>query len=80
MQKRQHWTKVLMAARRAKGSAMRAGDMAGREQARAQVDAAKVALGERGAPWWTDGAPDVNRHMAKNTCYAEWFAGLSLID
>ena len=69
-------TAVLMAARRAKGIAMRAGDERGREQARQQIDAAKVALGERGAVWWSDGAPDVNRHMVSNTSYAAWFAGL----
>ncbi len=55
---------------------MRAGDERGREQARQQVDAAKIALGERGPVWWTDGAPDVNRRMAKNTVYAAWFAAL----
>ncbi|MET7244112.1 hypothetical protein ABZT49_12150 [Methylobacterium sp. EM32] len=44
--------------------------------ARAAVDAAKHGLGERGPPWWTDGAPDFNRHLARNTPYAEWFAGL----
>ena len=46
------------------------------EIARARVDAAKVALGERGPVWWTDGAPDLNRHLAKNTPYADWFAHL----
>ncbi len=51
-------TAVLMAARRAKGIAMRAGDEQGRELARQQVDAAKIALGERGPVWWSDGAPD----------------------
>ena len=66
----------LMAARRAKGAAMRAGDDAAREAARLRVDAAKRALGERGPPWWTDGAPDLNRRMARNTVYAEWFASL----
>ena len=66
----------LMAARRAKGVAMRAGDDAAREAARLRVDAAKRALGERGPPWWTDGAPDLNRRMARNTPYAEWFAAL----
>ena len=66
----------LMAARRAKGAAMRAGDGPAREAARHRVDAAKRALGERGPPWWTDGAPDLNRHMARNTVYAEWFAAL----
>ena len=40
----------------------------------ARVDAAKRALGERGPPWWEDGAPDFNRHLAKNTPYADWFA------
>ena len=48
-----------------------------REAARQQVDEAKIALGERGEPWWTDGAPDWNRHMAKNTPYAEWFHSLA---
>lgn len=66
----------LMLARRAKGAAMRAGDLAARETARQRVDAAKHALGERGPAWWTDGAPDVNRHLAKNTVYAKWFAAL----
>lgn len=69
-------TAVLMAARRAKGIAMRVGDERGREQARQQVDAAKIALGERGPVWWTDGAPDLNRRMVKNSPYAEWFAAL----
>ncbi len=70
-------THELMAARAAKGRAMRAGDACGKETARRRVDAAKVALGERGAPWWTDGAPDHGRRMARNTPYASWFAGLS---
>lgn len=38
-------------------------------QARRAVDAAKVALGERGPVWWNDGAPDFNRHLVKNTPY-----------
>ena len=37
---------------------------------------AKVALGERGPVWWDDGAPDLNRRMARNTVYADWFAAL----
>lgn len=44
-----------------------------RRAARAQVDRAKRALGERGPVWWTDGAPDFNRKLAKNTPYREWF-------
>ncbi len=39
--------------------------------ARAEVDAAKHGLGERGPPWWTDGAPDYNRYMFENTPYAQ---------
>ena len=39
-----------------------------------QVQAAKEALGERGPVWWTDGTPDCNRRMAKNTQYADWWA------
>ena len=46
------------------------------EAARRHVDAAKHALGERGPVWWTDGAEDWNRHMAKNSPYAAWFASL----
>ncbi len=44
--------------------------------ARKAVDAAKVALGERGSVWWEDGAPDFNRHLARNTPYAEWATAL----
>jgi hypothetical protein len=67
----------LMQARRAKGIAMRSGNQPAREQARAAVDAAKHAVGERGPVWWTDNTPDYNRHLAKNTPYAEWFAKLA---
>lgn len=62
----------LMAARRAVGTALRDGNGAAERAARAQVDAAKQALGERGPVWWDDGAPDLNRHMAANTPYAAW--------
>lgn len=47
-----------------------------RTAACAQIDEAKRALGERGPVWWSDGAPDFNRHMAKNTPYRDWFAAL----
>lgn len=66
---RERLVKDLMAARRA----VRAREPG----ARARVDAAKRALGERGPAWWTDGAPDWNRHLAKNTPYADWYAGLA---
>jgi len=68
----------LMDARRIVGSAGRIGDTDAVTAARARVHAAKVALGERGPVWWDDGAPDLNRHMARNTPYAEWFAALDL--
>jgi hypothetical protein len=42
----------LMDARRAVGAAKRAGDPAAERRARDRVGDAKVALGERGAPWW----------------------------
>jgi len=48
-----------------------------RTAARRKVDEAKRALGERGPVWWTDGAPDFNRKLARNTPYAAWFTGLS---
>ena len=47
-----------------------------RRQAREQVDRAKRALGERCSVWWTDGEPDCNRKLAKNTPYRDWFLGL----
>jgi hypothetical protein len=67
---------ALMAARRAVAARRRAGDAAGLAAARAAVDAAKRGLGERGPVWWTDGAPDYNRRMVRNTPYAAWYAEL----
>jgi hypothetical protein len=67
----------LMDARRRVGKAGRAGDTEAVASARAEVDRAKQALGERGPVWWTDGSPDYNRHMARNTPYAGWFAALA---
>jgi hypothetical protein len=63
----------LMRARREVGRALRAGDRAAEREARQLVHKAKVALGERGPPWWTDGAPDFNRYLVKNTPYAGWY-------
>lgn len=67
---------ALMTARRAKGKAMRQGDPAAREAARVQIEHAKQGLGERGPVWWQDGTPDYNRHLARNSPYADWFASL----
>jgi len=64
----------LMRARREVGTARRASDRDAERRAHEAVDVAKIALGERGPVWWDDGAPDLNRHMARTTCYAAWFA------
>lgn len=68
---------ALMDARRAVRAALSSEDPDDLRRARQAVDVAKVALGERGAVWWTDGAPDYNQHMAKNTPYADWFESLA---
>ena len=74
---RAKWVHALMRARRDVGTARRAGDDAAVGEARTRVHQAKLALGERGAAWWSDGAPDYNRRMAVNTPYADWFASLA---
>lgn len=71
---RQALVNELMDARRAVRDA---GVEAATRAARARVQLAKVALGERGPVWWNDGAPDLNRHMVRNTPYAGWFASLA---
>lgn len=71
--RRKH-VKVLMQARMA---VRRADSDAAMTQARAAVDAAKRALGERGPVWWDDGAAPVDRMKPENTDYADWWAGLS---
>ena len=68
----------LMAARRAVRTALHEPDAKAEAAARGRVDAAKRALGERGPVWWQDGAPDFNRHLARNTPYADWFDRLSI--
>lgn len=74
---RQKLVKELMAARRAVATAKRMQDDGAEVDAHAAVDRTKRALGERGPVWWEDGAPDYNRHMARNTPYADWFATLT---
>lgn len=73
---RQSLVDALMHARRGVRDARRSGDAEALAEARAAVDAAKRGLGERGPVWWTDGAPDYNRHMAADTPYAEWWHDL----
>jgi hypothetical protein len=67
----------LMAARRAVLEAKKAKDREAEVAVRKAVDEVKRALGERGPVWWDDGSPDLNRHMAKNTPYADWYARLA---
>ncbi|MFC6091849.1 hypothetical protein [Saccharothrix lopnurensis] len=50
--------RALMAARRDVGAALRAGDAEAEARARGRVHAAKVALGERGTPWWEQDAEE----------------------
>ncbi|MFJ2027870.1 hypothetical protein ACIODW_29230 [Streptomyces sp. NPDC087897] len=61
----------LMAARRAVREAKRTTDEAALRRARERVQQAKVALGERGDPWWEQTARDRTRR---------WRDGLSQLD
>jgi peptidoglycan/xylan/chitin deacetylase (PgdA/CDA1 family) len=70
--------KALMQARRAVGLALKSGDPQALKAARGQVNDAKIALGERGPVWWSDGAPDMNRKMVRNTPYADWYDALRI--
>lgn len=70
---RQRLVAELMAARREVAAAKRASDGRALADARKRVHAAKVALGERGRPWWNDDT-DHNRKLIKNTPYAEWWS------
>lgn len=70
---RQSLVDTLMTGRRGVAAANRASDEAALKAARAQVNAAKIGLGERGPVWWDDGSPDLNRHKVTNTPYAEWW-------
>ena len=63
----------LMDSRRSVKAALKAGATEALKLARSRVQAAKVALGERGEPWWDDGAPDLNRRMVESTPYATWW-------
>jgi len=66
----------LMKARSAVRSAKLAGNQIEEAAAHRAADVVKRALGERGPVWWTDGTPDLNRQLVKNTPYAKWYSGL----
>ena len=69
----------LMDARREVKEALRTKDIDCLARARHAVNTAKVALGERGPVWWSDGAKDFNRHLVKNSPYADWYQGIEKI-
>lgn len=71
---RQRLVDALMAARREVKNAKGSQDESQLKRAREKVQMAKVALGERGPVWWTDGSPDFNRRLVSNSPYAEWFS------
>jgi len=64
--------RLMDARRRLRGNP----DETQRQATRAEIDQVKRELGERGPVWWTDGAPDCNRRLAKNTPYAGWYENL----
>lgn len=68
----------LMDARREVKEALRTKDAERLARARHAVNAAKVRLGERGPVWWSDGAKDFNRHLVKNSPYADWYQGIGI--
>ncbi|MGZ3113565.1 hypothetical protein [Streptomyces sp. H62] len=61
----------LMSARRAVRSATTAGDPGAERHARARVHRAKIALGERGTPWWEQSEDERRRR---------WEEGLASLD
>jgi hypothetical protein len=73
-EKRDALVRELMAAQRAVKAALRSGKAEELALARKAVDTSKIALGERGPVWWTDGAPDLNRHKVSGSPYAQWWA------
>jgi hypothetical protein len=74
VEQRERLVHELMNARRAVKAALKSGDPAELTLARKAVDVAKIALGERGPVWWSDGAPDLNRHKVKDSPYAKWWS------
>jgi hypothetical protein len=75
-EKRTDLVSRLMRARRAVRDAKRSADHEAEAAAHKAVEEVKRALGERGPVWWDDGSADLNRHMAKNTTYADWYANI----
>ena len=57
-EKRRQLVSELMKARRDVGRALREGNKELEREARSRVQKAKIALGERGAPWWQKGSEE----------------------
>lgn len=76
-ERKQQLVNALMDARRQVKRAKQANDDDQLKAARAQVNSAKVALGERGPVWWDDNAPDYNRYAVKNSPYAGWYIAVA---
>ena len=72
--RRQQLVDQLMSCRRRLSG--KAPDTAHVRAIRAEIDAVKRSLGERGCPWWTDGTPDYNRFKVTNTPYNDWYQSL----
>lgn len=72
----QFWVSQLMRARQKVKEGLKSQDAVAESAARAAVDAAKRALGERGPVWWSDGEPDLNRRMVASTSYRDWYNAL----
>jgi|OpeIllAssembly_1097287.scaffolds.fasta_scaffold586834_2 hypothetical protein len=66
----------LIRARCTVGHARRSGDAQAESAALREVERIRVALGQRGAPWWADGGADLHRRPAQETLYREWFSTL----
>jgi hypothetical protein len=67
---RQELVDELMAARREVGRARKAGESEEERDARARVQHAKVALGERGEPWWEPPSAEGRTARARATTLA----------
>ncbi|MEQ8850022.1 hypothetical protein [Botrimarina sp.] len=69
---KQRLVSELMSARRAVRDSEQ--DIESQRAARRRVHNAKLALGERGPVWWTDGQRDYTRCLVENTPYGPWYA------
>src|SRR5438309_803377 len=77
---RERLVKAASKARRDVARAKRTVDDELMRSARERVGKAKAGLGERGMPWWTDGAPDFNRRKVQSTPYAAWYAARAITE